>query len=71
MDAGGTHMQGVHELRAHVCQAGFPLHQRDELRRRQGGDFQVAGTLQCLSDVNQLLDLHNEGVQQAKGECSV
>ena len=37
-----------------------------ELERRRGDDLKVAQTLQYLSDVNRLLDLHEEGIQQAK-----
>ena len=37
-----------------------------ELTRRSGDDQQVAETLKYLSDVNRLLDLHEEGIRQAK-----
>jgi tetratricopeptide (TPR) repeat protein len=37
-----------------------------ELQRRQGSEARVAVTLRCLSDVNRLLHLHEEGIQQAK-----
>ena len=37
-----------------------------ELQRRREDDFQVAHALTFLSDVNRLLDLHKEGIQQAK-----
>ena len=36
------------------------------LWRERGDDFEVATTLRCLSDVNRMLDLHEEGIQQAK-----
>ena len=36
------------------------------LERERGDDFQVALTLEDLSDVNRLLGLHREGIQQAE-----
>ena len=37
-----------------------------ELERRRGDDYWIATTLQRLSDANRLLDLHEEGIRQAK-----
>jgi tetratricopeptide (TPR) repeat protein len=37
-----------------------------ELERRRGNDSQVAATLQCLSDANRFLHLHEEGIRQVK-----
>jgi len=37
-----------------------------ELWRERGDDSEVAGTLRSLSDANRLLDLHEEGIQQAR-----
>jgi len=37
-----------------------------ELSRGQGDDLQVAETLRALSNANRLLDLHEEGIRQAK-----
>ena len=37
-----------------------------KLRRERGDNFEVAHTLGSLSDINQLLNLHEEGIQQAK-----
>jgi tetratricopeptide (TPR) repeat protein len=37
-----------------------------ELERRRGNDARVAQTLRSLSNVNRFLELHKEGIQQAK-----
>ena len=42
-----------------------------ELERRQGHDSCVAQVLQGLSDVNLLLDLYEEGIQQAKESLEI
>jgi tetratricopeptide (TPR) repeat protein len=42
-----------------------------ELWRQQGDDFQVANTLQILSDTNQRLCLYEEGINQAKESLEI
>jgi tetratricopeptide (TPR) repeat protein len=42
-----------------------------ELRRQRGDDVEVAQTLRSLSDVNQFLNLYEEGIQQTKEALAI
>ncbi|KAF9781811.1 hypothetical protein BJ322DRAFT_246891 [Thelephora terrestris] len=54
-----------HAMGNHTEQKSLLLHLL-ALRRTEGNDFQVAQTLRELSDANQMLDLFEEGIREAK-----
>ena len=57
--------QLFHLIANHVQRKQYLIHTL-KLWREQGDDLQVARTLRALSDANRLLDLYEEGIEQAK-----